>query len=145
MRRSVIHGGLILALLGGAATVSAIVSADRVQSEGAEVQLELASADPAVTDGAGRPSALPLSDAQRHRIFELLAGLTETPVADMFAPDLVTRVPGAVPLQDLPAGVGYEIPQARGFKFVRLEDRILLVSPASRAVVDQIAIYRIVW
>jgi hypothetical protein len=48
-----------------------------------------------------------------------------------------------VALHDLPAGVVGEIPLLRGYEFVKLDERILLVSPADRAVVGEIPRYRL--
>ena len=70
--------------------------------------------------------------------------LREGMMADInvFDPD---RVAPAMPtvVHDLPAGVVGEIPLLRGYKFVKLDDRILLVSPADRAVVGEIPRYRL--
>jgi hypothetical protein len=47
-----------------------------------------------------------------------------------------------VALQDLPASVTHEIPMVQGYKFVKLDDRILLVSPLDRSVVADLPRYR---
>ena len=50
----------------------------------------------------------------------------------------------SVELQDLPAMVTEKIPLLEDYKFVKLDDRILVVDPQSRAVVTQIPRYRLV-
>ena len=50
----------------------------------------------------------------------------------------------SVDLQDLPPIVTRRIPLVGGYKFVKLEDRILLVDPADRAVVAQIPRYKLI-
>ena len=49
-----------------------------------------------------------------------------------------------MPLQELPAGTAQDIPLVQGYKFVKLDDRILLVSPATRIVVSEIPRYKLV-
>jgi Protein of unknown function (DUF1236) len=90
--------------------------------------------------GAGSAHALPLSDEQRGHIFDGIMKLDDAPVADLPAP--AAAVPSSVPLQELPAGVTREIPLLQGYKFVKLDDRILLVSPVDRAVVAEMPRYR---
>jgi hypothetical protein len=53
-------------------------------------------------------------------------------------------LPDSVALQDMPAMVTRKVPQVRDYKFVKLEDRILLVRPGSRAVVAQIPRYKLI-
>jgi len=92
--------------------------------------------------GAGSARTLPLSDEQRGYIFERIMKLDGAPVADLPAP--AAGVPSSVPLQELPATVTREIPLLQGYKFVKLDDRILLVNPVDRAVVAEMPRYRTV-
>ena len=50
----------------------------------------------------------------------------------------------SIELRDLPAMVTEKIPLLEDYKFVKLDDRILVVDPQSRAVVTQIPRYRLV-
>jgi hypothetical protein len=43
-----------------------------------------------------------------------------------------------VELWDLPPGVEDQIPAVRGYKFVKGQDKVLLVSPPNRVVVGEI-------
>ena len=52
------------------------------------------------------------------------------------------RVVAAGRGQELPASVTREIPMVLGYKFVKLDDRILLVSPIDRSVVAEMPRYR---
>ena len=47
-------------------------------------------------------------------------------------------------LQELPASVTRDIPMVQGYKFVKLDDRILLVSPVDRTVVAEMPRYKTV-
>jgi len=87
--------------------------------------------------------ALPLSDEQRGHIFDVVMRMPETPVADAPAPELADPLPSEVPLQDLPAGVTRDIPLVQGHKFVKFDDRILVVHPESRLVVAMIPRYKL--
>ena len=94
--------------------------------------------------GAPRASAgLALSDEQRGRIYEGVMRVSDAPVAHAPAPGIADALPSGVPLQDLPAGVTREIPLVDGHKFVKFDDRIVVVEPASRVVVAMIPRYRL--
>ncbi len=90
-----------------------------------------------------RRAALPLSDEQRGHIFDLVMRLPDTPVADATPPELADALPSEVALQDLPAGVTRDIPLVQGHKFVKFDDRILVVNSASRLVVAMIPRYKL--
>jgi hypothetical protein len=97
-----------------------------------------------VTGSIGEARTLPLTDEQRGHIFDGIMKLRDAPVVDVPAPETVTAMPASVPLQELPASVTQEIPLVQGYKFVKLDDRILLVSPLDRAVVAEMPRYHTV-
>jgi hypothetical protein len=98
-------------------------------------------------DPATQTGWLDLSDEQRGFLFLGVMNLTDVP--DVELPETVTLVgfPGVLPdsveLQDLPAMVTRKIPTVRHYKFVKLDDRILVVRPADRVVVSEIPRYRL--
>jgi hypothetical protein len=100
---------------------------------------------PASVAGSRRigQAGLPLSDEQRGHIFDVVMRIPDMPVADAPAPEIADALPGGVPLQDLPAGVTRDIPLVQGHKFVKFDDRILVVEPASRLVVAMIPRYKL--
>jgi hypothetical protein len=107
-----------------------------------------ASAMDETTGSVARPgkraaAELALSDEQRGRIFEGVMGVAEAPVAAAPAPALADALPSGVAMQDLPASVTREIPLVRGHKFVKFDDRIVVVDPASRLVVAMIPRYKL--
>ena len=136
--RSLAYGAALFALLAGMGVV-----ADRLAAENVDPALLTPVSDPDTTGSLGTQS-LPLSGEQRGRIFEHLVKEPETTAADVADPDSSAPLPSSVPLQDLPADAVREVPQVQGYKFVKLDDRILLVSPATRLVVAQIPIYRLI-
>ena len=84
-----------------------------------------------------------LSDEQRGRIYEGVMRIADAPVAQTPAPALADALPSGVAMQDLPASVTREIPLVRGHKFVKFDDRIVVVDPASRLVVAMIPRYKL--
>jgi hypothetical protein len=94
-----------------------------------------------VTGSIGR---LPLSDEQRGHIFDDIMKMRDAPVADVAEPELAGALPRAVELQELPASVTRDVPAVQGYKFVKLDDRILLVSPRDRTVVAEMPRYRLI-
>ncbi len=107
-----------------------------------------AAADPADVTGsislASNANGLPLTDEQRGHIFDGIMKLHDAPVAEVPEPEAATAVPGSVALQELPASVTRDIPMVQGYKFVKLDDRILLVSPVDRTVVAEMPRYKTV-
>ena len=95
--------------------------------------------------GSERATAgLALSDEQRGRIYEGVMRIPDAAVADVPAPDVADALPSGVPLQDLPAGLAREIPMVEGHKFVKFDDRIVVVDPKNRVVVAMIPRYKLV-
>ena len=86
---------------------------------------------------------LALSDEQRGHIYEGVMRIPDAPVAHEPPPALADALPGGVPMQDLPAGVTRDIPLVQGHKFVKFDDRILVVNPANRLVVAMIPRYKL--
>jgi hypothetical protein len=135
MRSSARRVFAVLTVLGCAGI--AAVAAPRMMS------VEAQQAPDETTGSVGPMSShrLSLTDEQRHRIFQGLARFADAGNDD--ALDVADKVPGGAPLQDLPASVTTDIPLLRGHKFMKLDDRILLVDPASRVVVAMIPRYRL--
>jgi hypothetical protein len=89
-------------------------------------------------------SAVPeFSDEERGRIFDGVMRISDAPVTKMVAPEVADFLPEEVPMQDLPSDIIREIPLVRGHKFVKFDDRILVVSSASRLVVAMIPRYKL--
>jgi hypothetical protein len=106
-----------------------------------------ASAMDETTGSVGSPGTkraeLALSDEQRGRIYDSVMGIPDAPVAQVPAPAIADALPNGVPMQDLPSGVTRDIPLVQGHKFVKFDDRIVVVDPASRLVVAMIPRYKL--
>ena len=90
---------------------------------------------PGFSRDAATDSVPELSDEQRSRIFDSVVR-SDVPVAE------ADSLPAEVPTQDLPGDIIREIPLIRGHKFVKFDDRILVVS-SSRLVVAMIPRYKL--
>ena len=87
---------------------------------------------------------LAISNEQREHIFEIVMRISDAPVADGPTPEITDALPEQVPMQDLPADVSQDIPLVQGHKFVKFDDRILIVDPSSRLVIAMIPRYKLV-
>jgi hypothetical protein len=81
---------------------------------------------------------VPLSDEQRRRVYDTIMSNASIPVTPTEARP-ATILPNAVEMSDLPSGMADEIPAVRGYKFVKLQDKVLLVAPANRVVVGEVS------
>jgi hypothetical protein len=80
---------------------------------------------------------LPLSDEQKRRIYDRVMNSAEIPVTQTTA-EPATILPGSVELSELSPPVDQQIPAVRGYKYVKLPDRVLVVSPSDRVVVGEV-------
>ena len=92
---------------------------------------------------AGRPMR-PLSDEERADVFDHVMRTPGVPVVEIDPPEAGAAIPASVDLQDLPTAIAQVIPRVEGYKFVKLNDRILLVHPRSRKVVAEMPRYKLV-
>src|SRR5262245_44701102 len=86
-------------------------------------------------DRTDRPGWIRLNDEQRGWIFLGVMNLPDVPDAALPPPEAEAALPSSIELQELPAMVTRLIPMVREHKFVKLDDRILLVRASDRVVV----------
>src|SRR5262245_61566285 len=136
------HGVLTISLIAGVALLAAAQSGGSrgVKSAGVSAMDETTGS----LGGSRRATPeLALSDEQRGRIYEYVRRSPDTPSAPAPAPAVADALPQDVPMQDLPVGVTRDIPLVEGHKFVKFDDRIVVVEPASRVVVAMIPRYKL--
>jgi hypothetical protein len=97
------------------------------------------------TVGIAQRDVLPLDSEQLSLIFLGVINLPDVPDTDMPLAMVTTALPDSIALRDLPAMVTDRIPQVKDYKFVKLDDRILLVSPDSRLVVAEIPRFKLIY
>jgi len=95
---------------------------------------------PAMTGTVVIEAPVRLTPAQRETIYRTIEAV---PVEDVAPPPAIeyrvgTRVPGSVRLYDVPQSVAVEVPAIRTYKYMRVNNRIVLVNPATSEVVDEI-------
>jgi hypothetical protein len=93
------------------------------------------------TVGIGARETLALDLEQLSWIFLGVINLPDVPEVELA--HRTDALPASVALQSLPAMVTRKVPQVKDYKFVKLEDRILLVRPDSRTVVAQSPRYKL--
>jgi hypothetical protein len=86
---------------------------------------------------------LAISDEQREHIFDVVMGISDAPVATGPTLEITDALPEQVAMQDIPTDVSQDIPLVQGHKFVKFDDRILIVQPSSRLVVAMIPRYKL--
>jgi hypothetical protein len=136
------HGMLTISLIAGVAFLAAAQSGGSRGIKNAGVS----AMDETTGSLGGNRRAMPelaLSDEQRGRIYEYIMRIADTPIAHTPAPTVADTLPQDVPMQDLPAGVTRDIPLVEGHKFVKFDDRIVVVEPASRVIVAMIPRYKL--
>jgi hypothetical protein len=79
---------------------------------------------------------LPLSAEQKRQIYDSVMS-TQAPAAQTDATP-ATILPATMELSALPAGMEDQIPAMRGYKYVKLQDKVLIVAPANHVVVGEI-------
>ncbi len=79
---------------------------------------------------------LPLTDQQKQQIFAAVSK-SNAPVATTAAKP-ADQLPMSVALNDLPADAAQQVPWAKDYKFVKLTDKVLVVSANNRIVVGEI-------
>jgi hypothetical protein len=148
MRSWICSGAVMLALVAGASLAGAQESATTDHTVDAAVPSSNAADSDTTgslgTVGIGHHEILPLSDEQRGWIFMGVINIPDIPDAPITAQEAAADLPPSVDLQELPPIVTRRIPLVGAYKFVKLDDRILLVDPADRVVVAQIPRYKLV-
>jgi hypothetical protein len=92
---------------------------------------------------ATRREILTLSDEQREHVYRGLLEFPDAPGRGARKPELADTIASDEPIQKLPEGLTREMPVLDGHRFLKLEDRIVLVDPTSRIVVAMIPRYRV--
>jgi hypothetical protein len=80
---------------------------------------------------------LPLTNEQKQQIFAALSK-SNAPVANLTAKP-ADQLPSSVALNDMPADATQQVPWVKDFKFVKLTDKVLLVSAPNMIVIGEIS------
>ena len=141
MSLSLHHSAVAIILLAGVALAAAAQT-----GRGSRAGMNMSSMVETAGSAGGNERAtadLALSDEQRGLVYEGVMRMPGVPVAHEPAPEAANALPDEVVMQDLPMSLAQDIPLVQGHKFVKFDDRIVVVEPASRAVVALIPRYRL--
>jgi hypothetical protein len=81
---------------------------------------------------------LALTDAQRRAIYERVMSGGPQQATEQFTAEPASVIPSTVALHELPPGIADEVPVLRGYKYVKVDDRVVIVDPPNRVVVGAI-------
>lgn len=150
MRSAIQVSALLIALGGGLGLVTA-----QHRGAGGDATVGLGTTRAAIVDDydvettgsvdLAAAARLSLSDEQRGFVFLGVINLPDVPELALRAPAPGVPLSQTVELHEIPAMVVRRIPQMNGYRFVKLEDRILLVSADTRQVETMIPRYKLVF
>jgi uncharacterized protein DUF1236 len=113
------HAAMILAVGAGATTASAQTTITREPQNRVVVQ------------------QIELTPAQRSKIYRTIVRDRAAPPAGMDV-RVGAFVPETVPLQAVPEAIALEVPAVRSYRYMVINNRVLLVDPATSTVVAEI-------
>ena len=147
MRAVLRNGIVVIAVMGASALVAAGSSRDFLTSGQPSADDAAAGVRYETTGSVDMASAnratLALTDEQRERIYQGVMRFPDAVRRDGRMPELADRLPREELLQDLPASVTGEIPRLYAYKFLKLDDRILVVDPSTHVVAAMIPRYKL--
>jgi hypothetical protein len=89
----------------------------------------------ASTEGQKQQS-LNLDNAQQHQVTQGLSNQQAQAKPPGFDGQVGSKVPDAMHPQSLPGNVTSDVPETKGYLFVKLPDRALLIDPETKTVVE---------
>jgi hypothetical protein len=131
MRRCMRTGVLTLAFLGGIA----IAGAQTSQSTDSPPK---AVPDPSQIQGTAQ-DRMRLSQDQQKKVSQGLSGHQQQAAPSGFDGQVGSKVPNSMQTQSVPNDVTAQVPETQGLLFVKLPDRVLLIDPNSKAVLEIVA------
>jgi hypothetical protein len=154
MRSSHRYGVIALALFGSVALAGAAEDANTGTIK-PDVNTGVASGGPIGATGQTMPAKLsaendaldkmpimahplPLSDQQKRMVYDSLAASSEAETRGIMVGP-ANALPADVTMHDLPQKLIEQVPALKGYKFVKLVDKIVIVSPPNRIVVGEIS------
>ena len=119
------HAAIAAALLAGAGTANA--------------QTAVITDAPVDTRTIVTTHPLALTPYERHRIYRTIVREPVQTVRPRVAYRVGSRVPGRVQLYEVPEPVAVEVPAVRTYRYMMVNDRVVLVDPATSEVVAEFA------
>jgi hypothetical protein len=136
------HAAIALALVTGATAAHAqttVITREPVQTETVitrPVQTETVITEPAQTRTVVARAPLKLSPTQRQTVYRTIVRERVKPTQETVRYRVGMRVPETVQLYPVPESVVTEVPVVRDYKYMVVNDRVVLVDPVTSEVVD---------
>ena len=119
------HAAIAAALLAGAGAASA--------------QTTVITREPVDSRTVVTTEALQLTPVQRQKVYRTIVRERVSPARPTVEYRVGTRVPENVQLYSVPQEVAVEVPAIRSYKYVVVNDRVVLIDPATSEVVAELA------
>ena len=119
------HAAIMAALFASAATASA--------------QTTVITREPVESRTVVTTEPLQLSPVQRRTIYRTIVRERVTPARPTVEYRVGTSVPESVQLYSVPQEVAVEVPAIRSYKYMVVNDRVVLIDPATSEVVAELA------
>ena len=118
------HTAIVAALLAGATTASA--------------QTTIITREPVESRTVVTTEPLELTPVQRQTIYRTIVRERVAPAAPTVEYRVGARVPDSVRLYSVPQEVAVEVPAIRSYKYMVVNNRVVLVDPATSQVVEEV-------
>jgi hypothetical protein len=119
------HAAIVVALLAGASTAGA--------------QTTVITREPVESRAVVTTEPLQLTPVQRRTIYRTIVRERVVPAQQTVEYRVGTRVPESVQLYWVPREVAVEVPVIRPYKYMLVNDRVVLIDPATSEVVAEVA------
>jgi hypothetical protein len=119
------HAAIAAALLAGAGAASA--------------QTTVITREPVESRTVVTTEPLQLTPVQRRTVYRTIVSERVSPAHPTVEYRVGTRVPVNVQLYSVPQDVAVEVPAIRSYKYMVVNDRVVLIDPATSEVVDELA------
>jgi uncharacterized protein DUF1236 len=118
---------------------AAIAAALLASAGAASAQTTVITREPVESRTVVTTEPLQLTPVQRRTIYRTIVRERVSPARPTVEYRVGTRVPESVQLYAVPQDVAVEVPAIRSYKYMVVNDRVVLIDPATSEVVDELA------
>ena len=118
------HAAIVAAVVAGATTVSA--------------QTTIITREPMESRTVVNTEPLELTPVQRRTIYRTIVRQRVAPAEPTVEYRVGARVPDSVRLYSVPRQIAVEVPEIRSYKYMVVNNRVVLVDPATSQVVEEV-------
>ena len=117
---------------------AAIVGALLVSASAASTQTTVITREPVKSQSVVTTEPLQLTPVQRRTIYRTIVRERVSPARPTVEYGVGAHVPESVQLYAVPQHVAVEVPAIRSYKYMVVNDRVVLIDPATSEVVDEL-------